>query len=217
MQKILYSAALILSLTAAMQAVAAEAPTVIKDPKQAPAGTFIVEPAHTHAIWFINHLGFSHYSGQFTDIGGKLDYNPKALEKSKVNVVIKTGSIDVPSDLLENELKGEKFFNTDEFPDMTFASTSLVPVDQTHGKVTGNLTLLGVTKPITLDVTFNGSGLNPITKQPVIGFDAVGTIKRSDFGMTAYIPMVGDDVRLDISAEFVPVPATPGANIEKGR
>lgn len=202
-------ACLAISVFLSGSALAADVPAMTNDPAQMPAGTYVVEPSHTHLIFFISHLGFSHYTGQFTDISGKLEYQPQALTQSKASIVINADSVEVNSDKLTDELKGDKFFNTAQYKNIKFVSTSLQAVDKTKGKLTGDLTFMGVTKPVILDVTFNGGGQNPISKQPVLGFDATGTIKRSDFGLKTYLPMVGDDVRLDISAEFVPVQAAP--------
>ena len=218
MQKILRPLAFALLLTTAMQVQAADAASPTNDPKMAPGGTYTVEPNHTHVAWFIGHMGFSHYMGQFTDITGKLEYHPDALNTSQVNIVVKTDSVKVNSEKLQGELQGEKFFNAEKYPEIIFISRSLKAVDKTHGKLTGDLTLSGVTKPIVLDVTFNGAGPNMMSKQPQLGFDATGTIKRSDFNFGAYPPpMLGDDIRLDISAEFVAVPTAPAASFDKIR
>ena len=103
---------------------------------------------------------------------------------------------------LDEKLKSDAFFDTAKFPTATFKSTTIEMTGADTGKLAGDLTLHGVTKPVTLDVAFNGAGTPPMTKLYIVGFDAVGKLKRSDFGITNYIPLVGDEVELVISAEF---------------
>ena len=103
---------------------------------------------------------------------------------------------------LDAKLKSDAFFDVAKFPKATFKSTNIELTGEGTGKLTGDLTLHGVTKPVTLDVTFNGAGTAPMTQLYVIGFDAVGTLKRSDFGIKNFVPLVGDEVKLVISCEF---------------
>ncbi|HRJ11733.1 MAG TPA: YceI family protein [Alphaproteobacteria bacterium] len=181
----------------------------IKNPAQMPAGVYQLDSSHAHTVFFINHLGFSEYTGAFHDIQGDLNFTPAKLEDSKLNVVIKPASVIVQSAKLTEELKGEKFFNTAKYPEIKFVSTKLVKATDTTGQMTGNLTFMGVTKPVTLNVSFVGGGTNPMSKAQTMGFTASGSIKRSEFGMTNYLPGLSDDVRLDISAEFAQTPPTP--------
>lgn len=202
-------------LAAAIPAYAAEqvqhmpVAATVTDPKQMPAGLYTLDPAHAHALFHISHMGFSEYVGGFNDISGQLVFKPDALGDSKLNVTIKTSSIDVQSPKLVENLKGPAFFDAVKFPEITFTNTSLVPVSATQGKLTGNLTMHGVTRPVTLDVTFKGAGIMPMTQNKVIGFVATGKLNRSDFGMDTYTPGLGDEVDLDISAEFDLVETKP--------
>lgn len=103
---------------------------------------------------------------------------------------------------LEEELKAEPYFNTTKFPAMTFVATKIERTGDTTGKITGDFTMLGVTRSVTLDATFIGGGEHPMMKTPTLGFSATGSLKRSAFGLEKLIPMVGDDVTFDVQAEF---------------
>ena len=172
-----------------------------------PKGTYTLDPAHTNVIFKISHLGFSNFIGRFDTIGGELTFNGKKPEKSKLNVKVDPASVDTKVAKLDEILKSDGFFDVAKFPAVTFKSTKVEKLTDTTGKVTGDLTLHGVTKPVVLDVTFHGAGANPMSKAMILGFAAQTTIKRSDFGITKYAPMLGDDVTLIIETEFGPPPA----------
>ncbi|MEJ0062393.1 MAG: YceI family protein [Alphaproteobacteria bacterium] len=166
------------------------------------AGVYKLDPGHTNVMFRLSHLGFSGYMGRFDKISGTLDLDPKAPTKSKLDISIEATSVDVNNAKLEEELRDKDAFNVAEFPAITFKSTKLEQKDPTHGEVTGDLTFLGVTKPVTLAVTLNGAGPYPMGQKTGVGFSATATIKRSDFGMKKWLPMVGDDVQLYIETEF---------------
>ena len=167
-----------------------------------PSGTYTLDPSHANILFGVSHLGFSHYYGRFDKIDGTLKFDAKAPENSTLTVTTDVASIDTNNQKLEGELKSAQWFDATKFPTATFTSTKVEKLSPTTGKLYGNLTLHGVTKPVVLDVTFNGAGTNPIVAIQQLGFSAKGTIKRSDFGITQYIPMVGDEVALTIEAEF---------------
>ena len=172
-----------------------------------PKATYNLDPAHTNIIFVINHLGFSNMIGRFDTIGGALDFNSKKPEKSKLTVKVDAASVDTKVAKLDEHLKGADFFDVAKYPDIKFKSTKVEKLSDSTGKITGDLTLHGVTKPVTLDVTFHGAGPHMMTKAMVLGFGAKATIKRSDFGISQYVPMVGDEVTLIIESEFdQPVP-----------
>ncbi len=194
------------SLALAMPALAAEtaAPQFvapIADLTTATAGTYKIEPTHTNVLFRVAHLGYSGYMGRFNKIEGTLKLDTKELDKSQLDVTIDAASIDTNHEKLEGELR-DAAFETAKFPTITFKSTKLVQKDATHGEVTGDLTLHGVTKPVTLAVTLNGAGTHPMSKAATIGFSATGLIKRSDFGVMNWLPMVGDDVQIIIETEL---------------
>jgi len=175
---------------------------VTRDPAAVKAGTYKVEPTHAKVTYAISHLGFSTYYGTFPKLDGTLVIDPADPTKSKVDIVIDVAAVDSNDDKLDAHLRAADFFDTEKFPTATFKSTKVERTGPNTAKVTGDLTLKGVTKPVTLDATFNQAGINFISKVYTIGFDAVGTIKRSDWGITTYVPAVGDEVTLRIGAEF---------------
>jgi polyisoprenoid-binding protein YceI len=173
------------------------------DLKEAVAGRYVLDKSHAKIVFAINHLGFSTYYGFFGDLAGSLDLNSAAPQKSAVTVSLEIGKSLVTNDAkLDDKLKSEAFFDVEKFPTATFKSTAIKMTGRNAGTLTGDLTLHGVTHAVTLKATFNGAGTPPMTKLYVVGFNAAGTIKRSDFGIKNFIPLVGDEVELKISCEF---------------
>lgn len=167
-----------------------------------PAGKYTLDTSHANVIFFISHLGFSHYTGRFDTIDSTLFFDPVTPQMSAVKVTIDTASVNTNNTVLEEKLRGASWFNVKAFKTATFSSTKIEQLSPTRGKITGDFSLRGVTRPLTLDVTFNAAGDNPFTKAKVLGFSATGSFKRSDFGMKDYLPFVGDKVDLRIEAEF---------------
>lgn len=190
--------ALTLALTA--PALAQTAPT--RDPAQIQAGTYAVDPGHTQVGWKVSHMGFSNYSGGFSDVSGALTLDPKNPAQSKLSITIPIASVSTTSAKLTGELKGDQWLDGAKFPEMTFVSTKVEPQGVGKAKVLGNLTLHGVTKPVTLDVALVGAGANPLSKKYTVGFEATGTLKRSEFGVKTYLPLIGDDLQLTIEGAF---------------
>ena len=166
------------------------------------SGTYEIDDSHTSVTFGISHMGFSNYQGRFDKASGTLYFDASMPEKSSLTVTVLADSIDTNNAKLEGELKGAQWFDTAKYPTLTFVSSSIQKTSNTTGKVTGSLTMHGVTKPLTLDVTFNGGGMNPLANVAELGFSAKGTVKRSDFGISQYIPMVGDDVAINIETEM---------------
>jgi polyisoprenoid-binding protein YceI len=131
-----------------------------------------------------------------------LNYNSEDPTKSELDVTVYPNSVDTNNAKLEEELRGDQWFNVIKFPRATFHSTKIERTGPTTGKITGDFTMLGVTHTLVLDAALVGTGPHPMFKKPVLGFTATTTIKRSDYGFTNFIPMVGDDVTLQIEAEF---------------
>ena len=173
-----------------------------RDPAQIPAGTYAVDPNHTQVGWRVSHMGFSNYAGGFSDVSGSLTLDPKNPAAAKLSVKIPVTSVTTTSDKLTGELKGDQWLDAGKFPEMTFVSTKVTPAGKDHAKVTGDLTLHGVTKPVTLDVTLVGAGTNPLNKKTTVGFEATGTVKRSEFGVKTYVPLIGDELHLTIAGAF---------------
>lgn len=176
----------------------------------AQAADFAIDTSHAFAQFSVNHLGYSNMLGRFNKFTGDISFDEGNVAASKVNVTIETASIDTNHEKRDAHLRSPDFFNTGEFPTMTFTSTRVEKTGERSGKVTGNLTLLGVTKPVTLDVTFNKAAVHPFDgakpadqQRFVVGFSATGAIKRSDFGMKYALPAVGDTISLQLEAEAI--------------
>jgi polyisoprenoid-binding protein YceI len=175
---------------------------------QAATETYVLDRAHTQALFFISHLGFSNMPGRFGELEGAFEYDKDNIARSKVSITLKTASIDTFHEKRNQHLKSPDFFNAAEFPEMSFESTSIKKTGDQSGIMTGDLTLLGVTKPVTLDLTFNREGLHTFNKKDwVAGFSATGSFNRTDFGMGYGMPGkpggIGDEVELRIEAEGI--------------
>ncbi len=164
--------------------------------------TYQLEPTHVDVLFSINHLGFSSKHGLFRAVAGTLLYDADQPEASRVTIIIKTDSIDTSFAARDADLKREKFFDTMRFPTMEFKSTKITRTGADTFHVVGDLTLRGVTKPLGLDVKLNGAGKNPFDQKPTVGFSLSGTLKRSDFGVSGYLPAIGDLVAITADAEF---------------
>lgn len=175
---------------------------VVTSAAQAQSGTYDVEPGHTQVGFSVLHFGFTNYLGMFSNVSGTLKLDTKNPASSKLSVSIPVNSVQTTSTKLNDELKGDQWFDTAKFPSATFESTSVRVTGRNDAIVTGNLTLHGVTKPETLKVHFIGAGVNALDKKYTTGFEATGTIKRSDFGVKMYVPYVSDDVQLHIAGAF---------------
>lgn len=156
---------------------------------------------HTQILFFVNHLGFSTSQGEFLDYDGYYIFDNEHPENSAVKVSIKTASIDMDSEVWNTHMQSPDFFNVEKHPEMTFESTKIEITGEKTADIIGNLTLLGVTKPVSLHTTYNKSDRHPFSGKYVSGFSAKATIKRSDFGMNYGLPGVGDDVDIWIEVE----------------
>ena len=170
-------------------------------PARAEVQHFTLEKPHTQIFFTVNHMGFSNSTGQFHDFDGTIDFNEAAPETSSVNVTIQTASIDMGTKPWDDHLKNADFFNVEKFPTMTFKSTAIKVTGEKTADITGDLTILGVTKPVVLHTTLNKVGQHPMKGTPHAGFSAHTTIKRSDFGMGFGIPNVSDEVQIKIEVE----------------
>jgi polyisoprenoid-binding protein YceI len=180
---------------------AAASAQAVTDPAAAPAGTWTIDKRHTSVTMKVRHFGASKYTFRFAQgaVDASYDYNPAKPLDTKISVTIDAASVDTGLPDFNKEIGTDpKFFNAAQYPKITFVSTKVEP-----GKLTGDLTFRGVTKPVTLDVVYDGYAKTPFGSQ-IMGFSATGKIKRSDFGFTHLVPMVGDDVDLLIEVEFNP-------------
>jgi polyisoprenoid-binding protein YceI len=171
-------------------------------PEQLPAGAYRLDPEHASLLVKLDHFGFSQLVGRFDRFQAALDFDPEHPEAAHLTVLIDPASIDFNLPKFEQDLRGPDWFDVAQFPQARFESRTITITGGKTGRVTGDLTLHGVTAPVTLDVTFNGGADSLLTGRYTLGFAATGTLVRSTFGLGAYAPAVGDQVTLEIHAEF---------------
>lgn len=164
------------------------------------AETYTLDPSHTAIVWHVNHFGFSTPSGKFMSAAGTVSLDEANPSASSVNVTIQVEGINSGVAKLDEHLKTPDFFDVAQFPTATFVSKKVDVTGKDTAKVEGDLTLHGVTKPVVLDVKLNKIGEN-MMKLKTAGFTASTTIKRSEFGMSTYVPNLGDDVKIEIESE----------------
>ena len=183
-------------------------------------GTYKIDPGHTSVVWSVPHMGISNYTARFAGVDATLEFNPDDVTTTALSVTINPNSVATNhvgdykathadsgfETWYEDLARDEKWFNADAHPEITFTATEITKTGATTGKITGDLTLLGVTKPVTLDVTYNGVANFPwAPDQDRIGFSATTTIDRTAFGMEALTQSIGTDVNLRIETEFAQV------------
>ena len=168
------------------------------------ATTYTLEPDYTQGVFRWNHLGFSSPAAQFSQGTGTLEFEQADPTRSSVSVTIPLSTLNTGVPDLDEDFRSSDFFDTARFPSATFKSSRVekgAMKDQL--RITGSLSLHGVTKPVTLDVTLIKIGTNPRTSLPTVGFDAMTTLKRSDFGLGKYVPQVSDEVQMHIIVQAV--------------
>lgn len=177
---------------------------VSMNPQSAPKGSYTIDPNHTSVSFCIPHMGLSNYCGRFGGATGKIVFNGSQPDRSKASINVDVTGIDTPSAKLNDELK-RSFFETDKFPKASFVSKAITLTGKATADITGDLTLHGVTKPITLHATFNGGLQHPLENTYAIGFSATTKIKISDFSFpdVDWNIFVGNEVTLAIEAEFL--------------
>ncbi len=183
----------------APQATAEEAAT----PSAAVSGTYQADPNHRYITFSYLHVGYSRPMLRWRDWDATLEWDADNPAVSSLSVVIDATSIDSGVDEFDGHLNGDRFFDTANHPEITFVSTKLVKTGDATGIMTGDLTIKGITKPVDLDVTLNRTARDEIFKTYKIGFTATGTVMRTDYGMDYAVPMVSDEVEINIQAEFV--------------
>jgi polyisoprenoid-binding protein YceI len=168
------------------------------------ATTYTLDPNHTQVQFTWNHYGFTNLVGQFGKIEGTLEFDPADPTKASVTATISIESIDSNVKKLDGVLASGDYFDAAKFPTATFKSTRVEKGSTPDRlKVTGDLTIRDVTKPVTLDVAVTKVGEQPLRKAPAAGFDATTTITRSDFGITKYLPNVADEVKIHVVTEAI--------------
>jgi len=161
---------------------------------------YTLDSSHSYVEWHINHFGFSNPSGKWLT-EGTLTLDEKKPENSKVNVTIHVADLVTGIPKLDEHLKTADFFDILKYPTATFVSQKIIKTGKNTAKVIGILTLHGISKSLTLNVTLNKIAESPITHKKTVGFSASTVMKRSEFGINRYIPNIGDDVKIHIEAE----------------
>ena len=168
------------------------------------AAPWVADLSHTRVTFDVEHLGFSTMPGIFREVAVDLDFDPEAPERTRFTAVIDTASVDMFHEGLNEHLRNEDFFDSAAHPQITFTSTRVEPIGPEQARVTGDMTLLGRTRPVTFLVTLRKLAPSPLTSRLTVGFSAVGTLDRTAFGMDFAAPMVGTQIAFTIAAEFSP-------------
>ena len=165
--------------------------------------TYKIDPDHTNVLASWSHFGFSRPSVNFGKADGTIVYDPDDVTASRVEVTLPFTGLNALAAELYDHLSGAEWFNAAKYPASTFKSTAVEAAGESKLKVSGELTVKGITKPVVLDATLNKIGEQPMHKRAAIGFDATASVKRSDFGMAKFVPSVSDEVLLRITTEAV--------------
>jgi polyisoprenoid-binding protein YceI len=181
---------------------AAAADPTSRDPGKVPAGAYALDPRHASLVIRVPHMGgFSRYTMRFNKLSGDFTYDPGSWQGTKVAITVDPKSIDTEDNVFNKTVAG--YFEPDRYPVIQFTSTGLTSSAEGKGQLTGELNFHGVTKPVTLDVEFNGVGPGLLGAGTRVGFSGKGQIKRSEFGVTGGRPFAGDTVDLEFEVEFV--------------
>ncbi len=177
------------------------AATIITTPAVYAMETFAIDPSHSNVSWHVSHLGFSNSSGKWYVKEGTIELDKAKPQSSKVNVTIQVGELVTGNVDLDKHLKSADFFDVEKYPTATFVSNKVTMSGKDSAKIQGTLTLHGVSKQVTLNAKLNKMDMNPMTKKMTAGFSATTTLNREDYGIKAYLPAVGNEVKLAIELE----------------
>ncbi len=179
------------------------APKVRGEPAALRAGAYALDAKHAALLFKVDHLGFSGFVGRFERFDASLDFDAGAVETATVEAIIDIASLDVANDEFAAVLTGGQWFDAATHSQAIFRSTAITKTGENSGRMNGDLTLKGVTRPVALDVTFNGGAQDILRGGYVVGFSARGEISRKEFGVDRFAGIVGDAVAIEIEAEFV--------------
>nr|WP_321986814.1 YceI family protein [uncultured Lichenicoccus sp.] len=174
------------------------------DPSAVPAGIYTLDPQHTRIAWSVSHLGYSTYTGLIPQVQGTLRLDPSHPEATSLDAEIPMARITSLDPALDLRLHGAQFFATDRHPTAVYHALGLVVTAPGRGHLDGMLTLCGVTHPVAMNIVFGGAGIDPVDGRLTVGFAGSAIVRRSAFGVVAYVPVVGDDVTLTLEAEVKP-------------
>ncbi|HEX2817279.1 MAG TPA: YceI family protein [Phenylobacterium sp.] len=176
--------------------------SAVGGPEAVQAGVYVIDSKETLVRYATLHMGLNEFWGTFPGATGTLTIDPAAVEAAKLDVTVPVASVETTNRELNGLFFSDQFFDADKYPKMHFVSTRVTRTGERTAKVAGDLTMHGITKPILLDVTFNGAGPNAFSKVLTLGFKGEGVVKRSDFGMGKYVPIVSDETTITFSVAF---------------
>ncbi len=165
-------------------------------------GDYALDRAHSTILFKVDHMGFAKFVGRFNRFDASLVFDPQHIENSSLEAVVDMASVDVNNAKFERALNGRFWFDTENYPQAHFKTTTAELVDARNVRFQGELTFLGTTAPVELNVRVNGAANNLLTGKYTLGFAANAVLSRSAFGLDRYVPTVGDEVELEIHAEF---------------
>jgi polyisoprenoid-binding protein YceI len=182
--------------------IAAALAALVAFPAAAMTETYNIDPNHTFPMYEINHFGYSIQRGRFYQTRGKIELD-LAAHRGSAEIAVDTRSVSTGVPKLDEHLQGEDFFNSGKYPDMTFKSNQLTFDGDNLVSASGDLTIAGVTRPVTFKTNFFHCGVSPLTKKKTCGADLEAHIKRSEFGIKYMLPGLGDDVTLRVNTEAI--------------
>jgi polyisoprenoid-binding protein YceI len=191
-----------LSVTAASAQKATDTLAPVLGPEGVVAGTYVIDTKETLVRYATLHMGLNEFWGTFPGATGTLTIDPKDIGATKLEVSIPVVGVETTNRELNGEFFSNEFFDGEKYRTIKFVSTAVTRTGDRTADVTGALTMHGVTKPVTLHATLNGAGPNSFSKVLTLGFKGEGLVKRSDFGMGKYVPIVSDETTITISAAF---------------
>ncbi|MCJ2177933.1 YceI family protein [Novosphingobium album (ex Hu et al. 2023)] len=199
MHRLLASALTAVSIVVSVPLFAQQADT---RPAAVQAGDYVLDSSHTLVRFTVDHFGISEFFGTFAGASGTLSLDPKNLASAKLDVSVPVGRVSTTNTTLDEELVSADWFDAGKYPAMRFVSTKVVKTGARTADVTGNLTMHGVTRPVTLKATFKAGAINPMNKTYTLGFNATGMVRRTEFGVSKYAPLVSDETVIAITAAF---------------
>lgn len=179
------------------------APNVKTEIESLRPGQYELDPKHSAVLFKVAHMGLSMFVGRFEKVEASLDFDSEHIENSKLHAIVDMASVNVNNPKFANTLSGSQWFNAEKYPQAVFVSQTAERREDNRVIFVGDLRFLGVTKPVEVEVVFNGGANNVFTQRYTIGFEAHSRFKRSEFGLDKYSGVVGDEIEIEVYAEFM--------------